>query len=132
MNIAVTYRHNGIFNREVFNSVADAVTAASGLKSDAAGISKVQIEIQQISRHQLLKTLGLNTGKIPSSACGIWRQVNIPDALGRTVLISDVQLVQSNRGPKGRSRFGHRIFVHCPLCDRQFPFGKVAQHCKSH
>lgn len=79
----------------------------------------------KISRTQLLRVLGLNPAD-PK------RQVNIPDALGRTVLVSDVQLVRSNAGPRGKSRFGHRLFVHCPVCDRQFPFGKVAQHAKVH
>ena len=43
-----------------------------------------------------------------------------------------VHISKSNKGPDGKSRFGHRVRCHCPCCDREMSYGRIHQHMAVH
>jgi hypothetical protein len=44
----------------------------------------------------------------------------------------DVWITASNKGPKGKSRFGHRVLAFCPKCPEILSYGRIHQHMKVH
>jgi hypothetical protein len=57
-----------------------------------------------------------------------------PDFSTGEVVISGITVwvEPSNKGPKGKSRFGHRVKAACPFCHKVTSYGRIHQHMKVH
>ena len=43
-----------------------------------------------------------------------------------------VYITTPNKGPKGKSQFGHRVMAICPECGKHVSAGRMFQHRKVH
>lgn len=89
-----------------------------------------------IDRGLLYETLGINGDKMPADFAGKFLQVQ---CLARwrqphdtVVVVADVIVTPTVSPANGRKSSAHRIFVVCPACGQQIPFGRFHQHFGTH
>lgn len=80
-----------------------------------------------IDRKRLFEACGLPS-VIPPEFHRVFESVPIPDHSGNTLFVGTVQVMQS--AEQGRYSC-HRVYVTCPLCNSDEPFGRMHQHYDS-